>query len=150
VQGANRLASNSLLECLVFGERAAQAASTDRHEAHAVFDLGALPEDVPMPAHRPQPDDEHYAAGSLAGRLQADLCVEREPAAMAALVAGLPEPGEPAPASHLVASLAARAALMRQESRGAHYRVDYPAASLNWRGRIVWRRGLPPQFEEVR
>ena len=150
VQGANRLASNSLLECLVFGERAAQAASTDMHEAHAVFGLGALPEDVPMPIHLAQSEDEHYAAGSLAGRLQADLCVEREPAAMSALVAGLPEPGEPAPASHLVASLAARAALMRQESRGAHYRVDYPAASLNWRGRIVWRRGMPPQFEEVR
>jgi L-aspartate oxidase len=149
VQGANRLASNSLLECLVFGERAAQAAGSDERDAHASFNLRDLPEDVQMPAHTPGPDDAHYPAGSLAERLQADLCVEREPQAMAALVADLPAPDEPAPSSHLVASLAARAALMRQESRGAHYRVDFPAASLNWRGRIVWRRGVPPQFEEV-
>jgi L-aspartate oxidase len=149
VQGANRLASNSLLECLVFGERAAQAASTERGDAQATFALGPLPEHIEMPEPNATAPAGHYPAGSLAERLQADLCVEREPEAMAALVAELPSPGESAPASHLVASLAARAALMRQESRGAHYRTDHPAASLSWRGRIVWRRDVPPQFEEV-
>src|SRR5260370_5806507 len=37
VQGANRLASNSLLECLVFGARAAEAALTDPRETIATW-----------------------------------------------------------------------------------------------------------------
>ena len=49
----------------------------------------------------------------------------------------------------VVAGLAARAALMRAESRGAHYRTDAPDTRPEWRGRILWRRDAPPQFEEV-
>jgi aspartate oxidase len=49
----------------------------------------------------------------------------------------------------LLASLIARAAFLRQESRGAHFRTDVPAASGSWRGRIHWRRTHAPRFEEV-
>jgi L-aspartate oxidase len=49
----------------------------------------------------------------------------------------------------LLAALVARAALLRQESRGAHFRTDVPAASDAWRGRIHWRRAQGPKFEEV-
>ena len=43
-----------------------------------------------------------------------------------------------------------RAAQLRTESRGAHYRTDFPNAHPTWRGRIHWRRAQAPVFEEVR
>ena len=54
------------------------------------------------------------------------------------------------PAADLaLAALIARAALLRTESRGAHFRIDAPEPDPVWRGRIVWRRGHVPGFEEV-
>jgi L-aspartate oxidase len=39
----------------------------------------------------------------------------------------------------VTARLIAEAALMRRESRGGHFRVDFPSAKSEWRGRhIVW------------
>jgi L-aspartate oxidase len=70
---------------------------------------------------------------------------------MQALVARLPDPNSatPPPPGHLVASLAARSALLRTESRGGHYRSDYPETDPAWRGRIIWQRNTDPKFEEV-
>lgn len=147
-QGANRLASNSLLECLVFGKRAAHAAISDPHGSAAEWS-GILLSDDALHLPSPAPREEHYSPGALGKRLDSDLGVEREPDALANLAADLPDPACAAPADHLIASLAARAALMRTESRGAHYRTDVTTSRPEWRGRILWRRGLPPHFEEV-
>jgi succinate dehydrogenase/fumarate reductase flavoprotein subunit len=46
-----------------------------------------------------------------------------------------------------VATLVARAALARAESRGVHYRVDYPTANAMLTGHLVFRRGEPPTLE---
>jgi L-aspartate oxidase len=148
-QGANRLASNSLLECLVFGRRASAAAVSDAPECRAEWTTLPLAKSEHVETLRPAQRPNHYAPGGLGARLDRDLGVERDFDTLLELVSELPDPVCPAPPDHLVASLAARAALLRSESRGAHYRIDTTDARPEWRGRIIWRRGTAPRFEEV-
>jgi len=101
VHGANRLASNSLTECFVFGARAAQAAVVER--------------DVP---HRPRvPEWRFTPPGAQAREAMWRLAGPRRQAADLEQLLNDPYP---------VARLIARAALSRQESRGAHRRSDFP------------------------
>ncbi len=154
VQGANRLASNSLLECLVFGRQAAEAALTDAPDDRATWARVALPVGVPTEAA------PTVAAGvapwdALGDRLDRDLGVERDALRLTALLADLATEVSPAQAdAALVATLAAHAALTRRESRGAHFRTDAPATDPRWRGHILWRRAerggaVAPRFEEI-
>jgi L-aspartate oxidase len=147
-QGANRLASNSLLECLVFGARTAEAALTDAPGSAASWTTRALA-DTPSGARAT--DVTAIAPQALGARLDADLGVERSRKQLAALAAELPEPDAATHSDLLVASLAANAALLREESRGAHYRIDFPNSDPTWRGRLHWRRAnhFRPVFEEV-
>jgi L-aspartate oxidase len=146
-QGANRLASNSLLECLVFGARAAEAALSDAPDACAAYCT------TPLPAHDPLPTTDAYItaidAGALGRRLDADLAVERRAKRLARLIVDLPDPDQATTADLLLASLIARSAMLRRESRGAHFRADAPETLPAWRGHIHWRRMRPPVFEEV-
>jgi L-aspartate oxidase len=150
VQGANRLASNSLLECLVFGERAARAAAADAADVCADFATRSLPESADLEAIMPNSGAALYAEEALGARLDRDLGVARNAHDLALLAADLPDPLADVPAGHLVASLATRAALLRAESRGAHFRTDAPDTLREWQGRIIWRRNSPPQFQEVK
>jgi L-aspartate oxidase len=178
VQGANRLASNSLLECLVFGARAAEAALTDAPGEARVWNTTPLP---PLEVGEREAESTLEAIDPmvLGARLDADLGVERDPRRLCQLVADLPAPQRlstldadlPAPVHGdssvrltertaqmppsavapdlLLASLITRAAFLRRESRGAHFRTDAPEPSAAWRGRIHWRRAHAPAFEEV-
>lgn len=140
VQGANRLASNSLLECLVFGERSAEAALIDRENRAAHWHTAPLPEMTPFAVGTASTGD----ALPLGERLDRYLGVERDAAGLTTLLTGLSDSGET-----WLAATAARAALLRRESRGAHYRADAPVTDPRWRGRIHWRRDAAPRFEEV-
>jgi L-aspartate oxidase len=128
VHGANRLASNSLLEAMVFADRAARAlVATRSHAPRSTLAAVAGPWDS-------NADGAYETARSAMRRVMSeDVGVQRSEAslldaerALAALVATTPEAAWRTRNQLLVAQLIAHAALRRRESRGGHTRVDFP------------------------
>ncbi len=114
LHGANRLASNSLLEGL----------------AYAGFIADGLDAPPPGPA-MPEPVADRRGGDlpAIRGLMETRVGVVREEAGLREAVAALAPMAETSEAA-LVASLVARAALAREESRGAHWRSDHPHQSL--------------------
>ena len=124
VHGANRLASNSLLETLVFGRRAALAEEERDHPRLAFKDP------VEAPGTGLAAEDVRRIADSSLGVVRSGPDLD----AAAAKLAASGSPGANRSAT-LVAWLVARAAHRREESRGAHYRTDFPEPQEAWRVR---------------
>ncbi|MEE2691175.1 MAG: L-aspartate oxidase [Pseudomonadota bacterium] len=129
VHGANRLASNSLLEAVVFGARIADAlrerASPKPHKAEAPEDRLTL-EPKPAPA---------AAMARLREAMSRDCALIRSEESLIRVIEtiGALHAGEAMTSglksALITAELIAQGALMREESRGAHYRTDYPEAA---------------------
>jgi L-aspartate oxidase len=140
VHGANRLASNSLLEGMVFAERAAR-------------DL------IQTPKRLPAPRSTKWRVPVLGDRGAAQVAADEvrsvmwEHASIARTARGLrkclallddiakrvPEGATEERNLLETAHLVAEASLLRKESRGGHFRSDFPKARRKWQGRhITW------------
>ncbi|MBU1378629.1 MAG: L-aspartate oxidase [Alphaproteobacteria bacterium] len=115
VHGANRLASNSLLEAAVFGQRAGQAAALEAPApaAHRVITAAVLPA---------------QALAELRIAMSEDAGVIRDAHGLTRLLGLMDrleaEHGRSAPL--VAARFVAACALARRESRGGHFRTDFP------------------------
>ena len=124
VHGANRLASNSLLECLVFSHRAALAALGE----------GELPGRLP-PA--PFPEPVRPVTSEVRRAVWREAGLVRDAAGLETL----------RQSPLLLVRLVAECALARTESRGAHFRADHPSEEPALAGHIVLRPGQGPVLE---
>jgi L-aspartate oxidase len=140
VHGANRLASNSLLEGLVFAERVAR-------DMIQVKKLPAPPRkknwEVPVLRDR----GAAQVAADTIRQVMWDYCgIDRSAKGLRLGVAKLAEIESRLPVGATeemnmvqTAHLIADAALLRKESRGGHYRSDFPRAKRKWSGKhIEW------------
>jgi L-aspartate oxidase len=151
IHGANRLASNSLLEGLVFGHRAATAIAAGRDGAEPTGAMRGVPvedaEVVADPIRRSSvatvaTQERMLDAAALRDRLQRDMTtfagvlrdgagLEQAAKALATVAAAAGGPGDGRDVAELRNLLAVGRAVVaaageRKESRGCHHRLDFP------------------------
>jgi L-aspartate oxidase len=145
VHGANRLASNSLLETVVFAQRVVQRTveSPERSEAHTA---GAMDLSRAQAAEAPPLTRERLQSlmWEDVGIVRNAESLRRAVAVLSAWQATVP-PTTDRPSQELAdlltcSRLVAEAALTREESRGAHYRTDFPEHREEWKRHITFRR----------
>jgi L-aspartate oxidase len=133
VHGANRLASNSLLEGLVFGARAGKAMREElRHKPSRAGTQRRAVSNGPVGAATEE------VIGEIQDLMWQDVGIVRTGSGLKHAIEQLnqvsPRVAHPharraheAQNLHALGLLVARSALAREESRGAHYRLDFPA-----------------------
>lgn len=147
VHGANRLASNSLLDGLVFGGRIVGATADQLEQIQ-------LPEQLPALVYQRQSKKTISDVGQLVAELQEtmwqqvglvrsaeglNIAIEKIEAGKRELQGPL-QGREACEAANMywTAELVARAALLRTESRGGHFRSDYPVTDDGrWLKRVI-------------
>lgn len=167
VHGANRLASNSLLECLVYGARAG------RNAANFASTQPAGPPDLPILSNvgasatlstETAEIDIEEIKSAIRETLWENVSIERTGEGLQntlAVLQGITESlGDVVTCSETkdvstfetlnmlnVALMITQSALARTESRGAHYRFDFPTQDdLKWQRRILITRDNPPEI----
>ena len=166
VHGANRLASNSLLECLVYGARAGINAA-----AFAALQPSHPPDILPTgntrPSQMPRVETDlapiEAVKDAIRETLWENVSIERNGEGLRQTLAELKDlttdlgsvPATPGPSDRAlieavnmlnVALMITESALARTESRGAHYRADFPMYDdINWHRRILIKGDDSPE-----
>jgi L-aspartate oxidase len=156
LHGANRLASNSLLEGLVFSRRIVRALQT--------ADAGELPGRILTDGAEAAPAqlEREAVLRALRDAMQRDVAMTRSDTGLAQAAAaldslsGFVDPHSAAPHDlelrnlTTVATLITHAAWLRTESRGCHSRLDFAERDdAAWRARIVMRRGAETRVVRI-
>lgn len=167
VHGANRLASNSLLECLVYGARAGRNAATFAESQPAHPPTTPIPSNVGtfLAAPTDRSDNTHTKAikDVIRETLWKNVSIERNGEGLQETLAELQDLMESL--GHVltnsevadvvtvetvnmlnVALMITQSALARTESRGAHYRADFPSQDdTEWQQRILITHDNTPE-----
>jgi L-aspartate oxidase len=156
VHGANRLASNSLLECLVFARRAVEGARlVDPASTSAPLIGDDLPVRDPTPV---DPDLLARLRAEVSRMMTENVGIIRNGPALKRTLDALYElrdrhgpllsrwAGRPLRTMMRACTLTVRGALLREESRGAHQREDFPAENPAFEGHITQKRGTRPRL----
>ncbi len=147
VHGANRLASNSLLEVLIFSKRIIERSEL---EEPAAGEKTWPIQSYQLPSREPFMDAPALTLTNLQNMLWDRVGIVRDFNGLyqAAITLSAWERILPVPTDRLSyelntmvtnARLMTEAALLREESRGAHYRSDFPSPSEKWKKHIVFR-----------
>lgn len=161
LHGANRLASNSLLEGLVYGARAGRATSAAALEEPDTYQ--AIPLENAEVSSGSEPLDLTDIRNSLKSIMWRDVAVWRDERKLRdaarnidtwiryALSRQFTDPGGWELQNLLTVSrVMVEAALLRTESRGVHLRTDYPGSDdRNWRKHILLSHGAEPSYAPV-
>lgn len=138
--GANRLASNSLLEALVFGRRVGLDLATTAPLPPIQAPPGRLGIEIPSFAAA---KESRQVRAEVRRTMWAEVGLARNHRGLSRAARHFERLAKPTGLALetrnllTVAGLITRAALARTESRGAHYRVDFPAVHEAWRGAAV-------------
>lgn len=141
VHGANRLASNSLLEGLVFSRRIAYAVLGDALTPDTPVPQGSPGVLIPVQMRRPM----QRVMDEDAGVLRSAASLERAVTWLAEAVRTAPSDVSPTTENWettnlmTIAQVLVRHALLREETRGSHWREDFPEAEALWQSRLVTR-----------
>lgn len=138
VHGANRLASNSLLEGLVFARRIISAVREDAVEIRDPLPLPPATGLLPHRARRSMQQVMDVDAGVLRSADSLEHAT-RELAGLASATNGTPSTEDWETTNlHQIATVLVRQALMREETRGSHWREDFPDRDdAQWRVRLI-------------
>ncbi len=159
LHGANRLASNSLLEALVYGAAVGEAlAESCRRPAHPLRARDAFSRSAQTVADEPRIDKSSIGHAAFLRRLGdvmwRGVGLERDASGLLRAAMGLDDleadlRGGLGEISNmlLVARMVVRAATARTESRGAHRRTDFPSSDACWQQTLYFEgvRMLHPQ-----
>lgn len=152
VHGANRLASNSLLECIVFGKRAVDGAI----ENDSSIDKSAHPLEHSLlsqePFHSTTSRECYFKLKNIISRLMTDYVgIVRSGEGLKKTLAEIERVSDFTDSltgyyrlklqnMFDVCTLIAKSGLIRAESRGGHIREDFPDEDPSWKTHIIWEK----------